>query len=68
VRRGCETVRCCAAVTTSATPCYIRYIRSIIPIVVQLKKSDAAGGRGVSEIYFADEVDEDGKRIHGRRG
>jgi len=46
----------------------IRYIRSIIPIVVQLKKSDAAGGRGVSEIYFADEVDEDGKRIHGRRG
>jgi type IV secretion system protein VirB11 len=46
----------------------IRYIRSIIPIVVQLKKSDAAGGRGVSEIYFADEVDENGKRIHGRRG
>lgn len=46
----------------------IRYIRSIIPIVVQLKKSDAAGGRGVSEIYFADEVDEDGKRIHGRAG
>jgi type IV secretion system protein VirB11 len=46
----------------------IRYIRSIIPIVVQLKKSDAAGGRGVSEIYFADEVDEDGKRIHGRTG
>lgn len=44
----------------------IRYIRSIIPIVVQLKKSDAAGGRGVSEIYFADEVDEDGKRVHGR--
>jgi type IV secretion system protein VirB11 len=42
----------------------IRYIRSIIPIVVQLKKSDAAGGRGVSEIYFADEVDKDGKRIH----
>lgn len=45
----------------------IRYIRSIIPIVVQLKKSDAAGGRGVSEIYFADEVDEHGQRIHGRR-
>lgn len=44
----------------------IRYIRSIIPIVVQLKKSDAAGGRGVSEIYFADEVNEDGERIHGR--
>ncbi|RWE86581.1 MAG: P-type DNA transfer ATPase VirB11 [Mesorhizobium sp.] len=44
----------------------VRYIRSIIPIVVQLKKSDAAGGRGVSEIYFADEVDEDGKRVHGR--
>ncbi|MBO9102256.1 P-type DNA transfer ATPase VirB11 [Rhizobium sp. VS19-DR104.2] len=46
----------------------IRYIRSIIPIVVQLKKSDAAGGRGVSEIYFADEVDEDGKRRHGHAG
>ncbi|ASS60449.1 P-type DNA transfer ATPase VirB11 [Rhizobium leguminosarum] len=45
----------------------IRYIRSIIPIVVQLKKSDAAGGRGVSEIYFADEVDENGKRIHAHR-
>ncbi|CDZ29966.1 P-type DNA transfer ATPase VirB11 [Neorhizobium galegae] len=45
----------------------IRYIRSIIPIVVQLKKNDAAGGRGVSEIYFADEVDEDGKRIHAHR-
>ena len=45
----------------------IRYIRSIIPIVVQLKKSDAVGGRGVSEIYFADEVDEDGKRIHAQR-
>ena len=44
----------------------IRYIRSIIPIVIQLKKSDAGGGRGVSEIYFADEVDEHGKRIHGR--
>lgn len=44
----------------------IRYIRSIIPIVIQLKKSDAAGGRGVSEIYFADEVDENGRRIHGR--
>ncbi|MFC0808917.1 P-type DNA transfer ATPase VirB11 [Ensifer sp. P24N7] len=44
----------------------ISYIRSIIPIVVQLKKSDAAGGRGVSEIYFADEVDENGKRVHGR--
>ena len=40
---------------------------SIIPIVVQLKKSDAAGGRGVSEIYFADEVDEHGQRVHGRR-
>lgn len=45
----------------------IRYARSIIPIVVQLKKSDAAGGRGVSEIYFADEVDEHGQRVHGRR-
>ncbi|MBO9111898.1 MULTISPECIES: P-type DNA transfer ATPase VirB11 [Rhizobium/Agrobacterium group] len=45
----------------------IRYIRSIVPIVVQLKKSDAAGGRGVSEIYFADEVDEHGQRVHGRR-
>ncbi|MGO7185823.1 P-type DNA transfer ATPase VirB11 [Rhizobium brockwellii] len=45
----------------------IRYIRSIIPIVVQLKKSDAAGGRGVSEIYFADEVDENGNRIHAHR-
>ncbi|MFA1676888.1 P-type DNA transfer ATPase VirB11 [Rhizobium mongolense] len=44
----------------------ISYIRSIIPIVVQLKKSDAAGGRGVSEIYFADEVDGNGKRVHGR--
>lgn len=44
----------------------LSYIRSIIPIVVQLKKSDAAGGRGVSEIYFADEVDENGKRVHGR--
>ncbi len=45
----------------------IRYIRSIIPIVVQLKKSDSVGGRGVSEIYFADEVDDDGKRIHAQR-
>ncbi|NKL38894.1 hypothetical protein GFL49_35410 [Rhizobium leguminosarum bv. viciae] len=26
-----------------------------------------AGGRGVSEIYFADEVDENGKRIHAHR-
>ncbi|MFW8642375.1 hypothetical protein ACOJBO_03850 [Rhizobium beringeri] len=31
---------------------YIRLDHSLI--VVQLKKSDAAGGRGVSEIYFAD--------------
>lgn len=44
----------------------ISYARSIIPIVVQLKKNDAAGGRGVSEIYFADEVDENGQRVHGR--
>lgn len=45
----------------------VRYIRSIIPIVVQLKKNDAVGGRGVSEIYFADEVDINGKRIHTER-
>lgn len=42
----------------------ISYIKSIIPIIVQLKKGDACGGRGLSEIYFADEVDENGKRKH----
>jgi type IV secretion system protein VirB11 len=42
----------------------LRYIRSIIPIVVQLRKGDGKVSRGVSEIYFADEVNEDGQRVH----
>ena len=42
----------------------ISYIKSIIPIVVQLKKGDEHGGRGLSEIFFADEVDQNGKRKH----
>ncbi|ATU94064.1 P-type DNA transfer ATPase VirB11 [Phyllobacterium zundukense] len=42
----------------------ISYIKSIIPIVVQLKKGDEHGTRGVSEIFFADEVDQNGKRKH----
>ncbi|MCX8571136.1 P-type DNA transfer ATPase VirB11 [Aminobacter sp. MET-1] len=43
----------------------LRYIRSIIPIVVQLRKGDEKVSRGVSEIYFRDEVDENGQRVHG---
>ncbi|MBN9271421.1 MAG: P-type DNA transfer ATPase VirB11 [Mesorhizobium sp. 65-26] len=42
----------------------IAYIKSIIPIVVQLRKGDEHGGRGVSEIFYADEVDEHGNRKH----
>ncbi|MGN8024344.1 P-type DNA transfer ATPase VirB11 [Phyllobacterium sp. 22229] len=42
----------------------IGYIRSIVPIVVQLTKGGEHGARGVSEIFFADEVDCHGKRKH----
>ena len=38
------------------------------PLVPAIDGQDlAAGGRGVIEIYFADEVDEHGQRIHRRR-
>ena len=42
----------------------LKYIRSIIPIVVQLRKGDETVSRGVSEIYFRDEVNEDGEKVH----
>jgi type IV secretion system protein VirB11 len=42
----------------------LKYIRSIIPIVVQLRKGDETTSRGVSEIYFRDEVNEDGEKVH----
>lgn len=40
----------------------VDYVKSMIPIVVQLTKGDRNAGRGVSEIFFADEVDQRGKR------
>ena len=42
----------------------LKYIRSIIPIVVQLRKGDETVSRGVSDIYFRDEVNEDGEKVH----